>query len=136
MTSKLLTALHPDVDGHAGEGLSEHVILHSPVTDYYGRADVAHLLATIGGVLDEVRPDRQLVRDSETVTMISASYRGRRMTGTLDEIHDAQGQVLRATLLLRPLSALREAIGGMQAALERSPLPGSAALRDASAMSE
>ena len=45
---------------------------HRPATDYYGRADVAHLLATIGGVLDEIRPDRQLVGDGETVTMISA----------------------------------------------------------------
>jgi hypothetical protein len=57
------------------------------------------------------------------------------MTGTIDEIHDAQGRVLRAILLLRPLSALQEAIGGMQAALERSPLSGAAA-RDTSAMSE
>jgi hypothetical protein len=33
----------------------------------------------------------------------------------------------RATLLLRPLSALREAIGGMQAALECAPLPSTVA---------
>jgi hypothetical protein len=74
MTSKLIATLHPQSDGRDAEALSEHVVFHSPVADYYGRADVAHLLATIGGVLDEIRPDRQLVDNDETVTMISASY--------------------------------------------------------------
>jgi hypothetical protein len=81
------------------------------------------LLATIGEVLDEIRPERQLAGRGETVTIISASYGGRRMTGVIDETEDSEGRVLRATLLLRPLSALREAIGGMQATLERAPLP-------------
>lgn len=127
MTSKLIATLHPQSGRRAADALSEHVVFHSPVADYYGRTDVAHLLATIGGVLDEIRPDRQLARNEETVTMISASYRGRRMTGTIDEIHDVEGRVLRATLLLRPLSAVREAIGGMQEALERAPLPSTVA---------
>jgi hypothetical protein len=45
------------------------------------------------------------------------------MSGVLHETHDALGRVERATLLLRPLSTLLEAITAMRAALDRSPLP-------------
>jgi len=41
----------------------------------------------------------------------------------LQETHDALGHIDCATLLLRPLSMLLDAITAMRAALERSPLP-------------
>jgi hypothetical protein len=45
------------------------------------------------------------------------------MHGVLDETHDRLGRVERATLLLRPLSALLDTITAMRTAPERSPLP-------------
>jgi hypothetical protein len=41
----------------------------------------------------------------------------------LDEHHDARGRVTEATLMLRPLGALRIAVQAMAVALERDPLP-------------
>jgi hypothetical protein len=98
-------------------------VFHSPVRDYHGRADVAHILATIGHVLDKVEFEREFVGERRVVTIITASHQDLEMTGVLDETHDALGRLERATLLLRPLSALLDAITAMRAALEQSPLP-------------
>ena len=57
------------------------------------------------------------------MTIIAATHGEHRMTGVLHETFDALGRVERATLLLRPLSTLLEAITAMRAALEGSPLP-------------
>jgi hypothetical protein len=84
-----------------------------------GSADVTHILSTIAKVLDQVDACRELAADREIVTIITASHRGQQMTGVLHETHDATGRIDRATLLLRPLSTLREAISHMVAALER-----------------
>ncbi len=84
---------------------------------------MAHILSTIGSVLDEIDTERELAADQDVVTLITATYNGRPMTGVLRETYDQLGHVDRATLLLRPLSALLNAIGGMRTALERSPLP-------------
>ena len=123
MQSKLL----PIAARHAQDGLrdalSEHVVFRSPVRDYRGRADVAHILMTIGAVLDEIEVQRELVAERQVVTIITAAHGHHRMSGVLDETYDASGRVESATLLLRPLSTLLDAITAMRAALERSPLP-------------
>ncbi len=103
--------------------LSEEVVFHGPTRDYRGRADVAHILMTIGTVLNEIEPHRQLVADCQVLTIITAAHKQHRMTGVLDETHDPLGRVEHATLLLRPLSTLLDAITAMREALERSPLP-------------
>jgi hypothetical protein len=123
MQSKLLTLLQPDGQSRPRPPLSEEVIFRSPVKDYHGRADVAHILSTIGNVLDRIDVERELVADREVVTIITACHGGQPMNGVLHETFDAAGRVDRATLLLRPLSTLRRAIAGMVAALEQSPLP-------------
>ena len=123
MQSNLLPLLRPEAENRPEVLLSEHVVFHSPVRDYHGRADVAHILTTIGNVLDELEPQRELAADRQLVTIITAAYRDHRMNGVLHETHDPAGRVEHSTLLLRPLSALLEAITGMRAALERSPLP-------------
>lgn len=125
MQSKLLALLQPDHQSRPQQALSEEVIFHSPVRDYHGRADVAHILSTISTVLDQVNARRELATDREIVTIITASHRGQQMTGVLYETHDAAGHIDRAMLLLRPLSTLRETISHMVAALDRSPLPSS-----------
>jgi hypothetical protein len=125
MQSKLLLLIQPDPQNRLENVLSEHVVFHSPVRDYGGRADVAHLLMTIGSVLDEIEAQDELVAGRQVVTIITAARGDHRMTGALDETYDALGRVERATLLLRPMSALLDAISGMRAALERAPLPSS-----------
>ena len=123
MQSKLLALLQPDDQSRAGEALSDEVVFHSPVRDYHGRADVAHLVSTIAGVVNEITAEREFAADREIVTIITASHGGRLMDGVLYETHDTAGRIERATLLLRPLSTLRQAIAEMGAALEQSPLP-------------
>lgn len=125
MQSTLLALLQRDNQSRRQRALSEEVVFHSPVRDYHGRADVAHILMTIGTVLGEIEAQRELVAERRIVTLITATHRGHRMTGVLDETFDAHGRIERATLLLRPMSALLGAIATMQAALERSPLPSS-----------
>lgn len=124
MQSKLLPLLQRDPENRLHDALSEFVVFHSPVRDYHGRADVVHILTTIGDVLDTVESQRQLIAERQVVTIIDAARAHHRMTGVLHESHDELGRVEEATLLLRPLSALLESITAMRAALERSPLPG------------
>lgn len=136
MHSKLLPltsdhALHDALSEPLHDALSEQVVFHSPVRDYHGPADVAHILMTIGDVLDQIASDREFVAEGEVVTVINAAHAGHPMSGVLHETHDALGRVERATLLLRPLSTLLEAITAMRAALERAPLPSTLAARPA-----
>lgn len=112
-----------DTDNGLHNTLSERVIFHSPVRDYHGRADVSHMLTTIGDVLDRIEWERELVAGRQLVTIITAAYSDHPLTGVLVEVFDAIGRVERATLLLRPLSTLLEIITATRAALERSPLP-------------
>jgi len=123
MQSKLLPLLKHDPDNRLNEALGDEVVFHSPVRTYRGKANVAHILSTIGTVLDEIDGEREFVAGQDVVTLITASYNGRAMTGVLRETHGHLGHVAQATLLLRPLSALQNAISGMRTALERSPLP-------------
>jgi hypothetical protein len=129
MQSKLLPLTPRDPDNPLHIALSEDVVFHSPVRDYRGRSDVTHILMTIGEVLDEIEVRRTLVAGRQVVTIITAMHRDRRMTGVLEETLDALGRVERASLLLRPLSTLLDAITAMRAALELSPLPSTLAAR-------
>jgi len=123
MQSRLLPLKSRDFENGLHNALSKRVVLHSPVRDYRGRADVAHILRTIGEVLDEIEFERELVAERCVVTIITATHADHRMTGVLHETYDTLGRVDQASLLLRPLSALLEAITAMRAALEQSPLP-------------
>ncbi|HTU30447.1 MAG TPA: SgcJ/EcaC family oxidoreductase [Solirubrobacteraceae bacterium] len=118
------TVLSALQDGNlAMDDLTEGVVFHSPVTDYHGREDVAHVLSTIAIVLDTVSAHHQVACDQGVLTNITAWHAGSSMTGMVSEVYDDDGRVRETTLLLRPLRVLGAAIGGMQAALERSPLP-------------
>jgi 2-methylisocitrate lyase-like PEP mutase family enzyme len=119
----LLTLLRRE--GHTGAAvqLADDVVFHSPVADYEGSEDVLHLLRPIASVLEDVRLTRSIGDDRTTTSFVSAHVGGHALTGVLDEARDADGRVIVATLLLRPYAALRTAMGAMQAALERDPLP-------------
>jgi hypothetical protein len=123
MASKLVPLTQPGHENRLHDALSEHVVFHSPVRDYHGRADVAHILMTIGEVLDRIEVERELTAEHQLVSVINVTQADRSMSGVLEETCDADGRVERATLLLRPLSTLLEAITAMRTALEQSPLP-------------
>jgi hypothetical protein len=131
MQSKLLPLTRRGPENQLDEALTEHVVFHSPVRDYHGRPDVAHILTTIGEVLDTIESQRELVAERQVVTILTATHADHGMSGVLHETHDALGRVERATLLLRPLSTLLEAITAMRAALDQSPLPSTLAARTA-----
>jgi hypothetical protein len=130
MQSELLLLLQRGPEAAPKQLFSDDVVFHSPVEDYRSRADVAHILMTIGNVLDDVEPQHELVADRQVVTIITAAHHDQRMNGVLDETYDRLGPIEHATLLLRPLPALLDAISRMRDALERSPLPSTLAARN------
>ncbi|MGA9748391.1 MAG: hypothetical protein WBQ50_13115 [Nocardioides sp.] len=105
------------------DSVSDSVRFHSPVADYEGRRDVTHLLSLIADVLADLRPTRELRTPTSYTTFVEASVNGRPIQGVLDEHHDASGRVVEATLMLRPLGALRTAVAAMAEALDDEPLP-------------
>jgi len=123
MGSRLLPLLRLGDEARLRGALNHEATFHSPVTDYRGPEDVAHILLTSASVLDSIEPQREFIANGETVTMIAASYRGHRLSGVFVEAYDHAGRIESATLLLRPLSTLQEAIAGMRLALARSALP-------------
>lgn len=132
MQSQLLPLAQRAPDNPLTDALSENAVFHSPVRDYRGRADVAHILTTIGVVMDEISAQREFVAERELIAIIEAAHADHRMSGVLHEAYDEFGRVEHATLLLRPLSALLEAITAMRAALEQSPLPSTLTARTVS----
>ena len=119
----LLEALAGQDARALGELVAEDVRFRSPAADYAGRDDVVHLLATIGGVVSDVRSTRTLVDGRSTTTFLTALLGDRALQGVLDEHHDEAGRVTEAMLLLRPYPVLRAAMGAMQARLADDPLP-------------
>lgn len=124
MSSRLMPLLRRPDGPALEELLTESVRFHSPVADYEGRADVAHLLSLIAGVLSDVRPTRELTDEAGTTTFITGHVQDHAFDGVLDERLDEQGRVADATLMLRPLVVLRVAIDAMRSGLEVDPLPG------------
>ena len=126
MTSALLGFLRTPDPGTLGPLLSEDIRFHSPVADYRGRSDVAHLLTLIAGVLEDVEPTRELRAGSELATFLTTAVQGHHLEGVLDEHYDAHGRLVEVTLMLRPLAALRSAVRAMGIALAAAPLPSDA----------
>jgi hypothetical protein len=100
MQSKLLPLTGTEPENRLRKALGDQVVFHSPVRHYHGRADVAHILMTIGAVLDEIEVESQLVADRQVLTVIRAVHGDERMSGVLIETYDALGRVEHATLLL------------------------------------
>lgn len=103
-----------DGDREALEGmLAEDVVFHSPVQTYRDRNQVLHLLVTIGGVIDDVQPTREL----DGVTFFSAQVEEHPVDGVMDEHANAEGRITELTLMLRPLAQLQAAVARMARAL-------------------
>lgn len=123
MKSRIVEHIAAPDRGALEAALAERVRFHSPVADYRGRDDVVHLLCHIATVLRAVEPTREVEDGPTTTTFFEARVGEHRLSGVLDEHHDARGRVTEATLMLRPLGALRIAVQAMAVALERDPLP-------------
>jgi hypothetical protein len=104
------------------EALAEDVTFSSPVADYHGRADVAHLLRCIAHVLNDLVAT-STANDGTRLTMLTATVEGRAIEGILRERHDQDGRLLHATLFLRPYRTLQTAINAMLNLLSANPLP-------------
>lgn len=96
------------------ELLADDVVFHSPVQTYRGRDQVVHLLATIGGVIEDVEATREL----DGVTFFAARVGEHPVDGVLDERSDAV-HIAEITLMLRPLAALQAAVARMTRALAK-----------------
>ena len=108
--------------------LDPDVTFHSPVATYRGRADVAHLLTTIAGLVEDVSPVSELRGSGARATFFTARLAGREGDGVLQErFADGDGgDVVELRLMLRPLAALIPAVKSMGASLEADPLPSQA----------
>ncbi|UQT55428.1 hypothetical protein M4V62_10160 [Streptomyces durmitorensis] len=113
--------------------LARDVVFHSPVADYSGRDDVAHLFPKIGECLTGIEPLREFTdpgtgsgkdgAERQTVTTFTADVGEESVYGTFVQQVDANGQLTEATLLLRPLHTLTAAVSRMRDALSADPLP-------------
>ncbi|MEU6672990.1 nuclear transport factor 2 family protein [Streptomyces sp. NPDC046925] len=124
--------LAPGTPGRAARlPLAPDVVFHSPVADYSGRDDVSHLFAKIGQCLTGLEPLREFTDPGEeatgrhSVTTFAAKVgdESESVYGALVQQVDEQGQLTEATLLLRPLGALKAAVSLMRDALSVDPLP-------------
>jgi hypothetical protein len=109
------------------ELLAEHATFSSPVTDYRGRREAAHILRLIADVLEDVENTGEWSSEDETVCAFAARVNGDHVEGMLREQRDERGRLVHVTLFLRPYRALRTAIQGMREQLATNPLPGSPA---------
>lgn len=111
--------------------LARDVVFHSPVADYSGRDDVAHLLPKIGQCLSGVERLREFTAagtgraegEQHGVTTFSAKVGEENAYGVLVQQTNGDGQLTEATLLIRPLKALTAAVSRMREALSADPLP-------------
>ena len=103
--------------------LAEDVIFSSPVADYHGRADAAHVLGLIACVVENVAPTAWWGNEDDAIQAFDAQVGGADIEGLLRERRDGSGELAHVTLYLRPYRTLGVAIGRMGDLLAESPLP-------------
>lgn len=119
----LIDALADPTSAAVEETLGDDVRFRSPYADYQGRGDVAHLVSLIRDVLIDIEPMRRLRDDGITISLFEARVAEDSVQGLLYEQHDDAGQLVDATLTIRPYAGLRAAMNAMQVRLEAAPLP-------------
>jgi hypothetical protein len=103
--------------------LAEDATFSSPVADYHGRENAAHMLSLIATVLDEVTVVRGWGDERESVSAFTARVDDGELQGILREERGPAGTLVQVTLFLRPQAVLRAAIATMRERLADSPLP-------------
>jgi hypothetical protein len=109
--------------GALADLLAEDVTFSSPVTDYHGRENAAHMLSLIATVLDDVAPVRGWSDERESLSAFTARVDDGELQGMLREERGPAGTLVRVTLFLRPYPVLRAAIATMRQRLADAPLP-------------
>jgi hypothetical protein len=107
------------------DALAEHATFSSPVTDYHGRKDAAHMFGPIALVLEDVEKTAEWHNGRETVRAFTARVDDDDLQGVLRERRDETGRLVHVTLFLRPYRSLGKAIERMRELLADSPLPSS-----------
>ncbi|MEV0322594.1 hypothetical protein ACIBKX_13775 [Streptomyces sp. NPDC050658] len=125
MSLDVRDVLAPGAPGKAPLPLAPDVVFHSPVADYRGRDDVAHLFPKIGQCLAGIEPAREFTGGDgrHGVTTFSATVAEESAYGVFVQQVDERGELVEASLLIRPLHALRAAVSLMGEALSADPLP-------------
>jgi hypothetical protein len=103
--------------------LAEDATFSSPVADYHGRENAAHMLGLIATVINDVDPVRRWGDERESVSAFTARIDEGELQGILREERNAEGLLVHVTLFLRPYRVVRAAIATMQQRLADSPLP-------------
>jgi hypothetical protein len=103
--------------------LAEDATFSSPVADYHGRENAAHMLSLIATVVHDVAPVRAWGDERESVSAFTARTDDGELQGILREERGPAGTLVRVTLFLRPYSVLRAAIATMRQRLADAPLP-------------
>jgi hypothetical protein len=109
--------------GALADLLAEDVTFSSPVADYHGRENAAHMLSLIATVLDDVDPVRGWSDERESLSAFTARVDDGELQGMLREERGPAGTLVRVTLFLRPYPVLRAAIATMRQRLADAPLP-------------
>src|SRR4051794_11158818 len=79
--------------------LAESVSFNSPVATYTNRADIAHLLAIIGGLVDELEPEAEFRDGPQTVTLMRVAIAEHWLDGALIQTVDPEGRLVELTLM-------------------------------------
>jgi hypothetical protein len=103
--------------------LADDVTFNSPVTTYYGRDDVVHLLTIISGIVEDYTVERELSGADEAVAFVSGRIAGAAVDGVIDRRFNEAGEIVELTLMLRPLKTLMTGVELMAQALAAAPLP-------------
>ncbi|MFF1692687.1 hypothetical protein ACFVXC_03555 [Streptomyces sp. NPDC058257] len=137
MSLDIRDLLAPGVPDRTRLLLARDIVFHSPVADYSGQDDVAHLFPKIGQCLTGIEPLGEFTdpgRDGQgrrrgqgqgqqCVTTFTGKVGEESAYGAFVQQIDAEGQLTEATLLIRPLSALTNTVQQMRDALIADPLP-------------
>lgn len=103
--------------------LAEGATFSSPVADYHGRDDAAHVMGLIARVLEDVTPETAWGTERDTVGVFRADVDGAPVEGIVREQRDAAGALVHVTLFLRPYRTLGVAISRMGQLMSDDPLP-------------
>ena len=115
--SDLVEALQTRDTSALDSVLGAEVTFRSPVRTYRDRDEVLHLLSTLAGLFDEARQVRRWGGPQGAATYLAVRIDDLRLDGLLEEVHDEHGRVVELTLMLRPLTAMLEAVERMGRAL-------------------
>ncbi|MFY9926735.1 MAG: hypothetical protein WAK82_01915 [Streptosporangiaceae bacterium] len=122
-TSEVIRVWQEGASGRLGGLLAPEATFSSPVADYRGRGDAAHVLGLIASVLEEVECASEWAGAAGLVASFNARVDGAPVQGMVREQRDETGALVQVTLFLRPYGTLSRAIGRMRELLDADPLP-------------